>query len=259
MTTETATDVQKIDVPYPSAADLALRLHLGPCRIRFTASDGPSWITGSYTDPSRTFPLELVADGGRATIAQRFEFRMFETAALPILELVIARTRPFALEIEAGASENAYDLSGLPLTRLSIKGGAGRFEVDFATPNPSEMSRLEISMGAGAFTARHLANANFAELRLGGGVSASTLDFSGELRRDAYVKIDAGLASVDVLVPATTSARVTSKSFAAGTRAVGAFSAKAGTYQTPPALEGKHPLLEIEASVAFGSLGLSAS
>jgi hypothetical protein len=114
-------------------------------------------------------------------------------------------------------------------------------------------------MGAGELIARHLANANCGELRLGGGVSSSTLDFSGELRRDAHASADAGLASLNILVPAATSARVRAKAFASGRSVLGSFTSRGDVYYTAPALEGKHPHLEIDVSMAFGSLAVSTT
>jgi hypothetical protein len=257
MTTLTS-DALNIDVPFPTTADLSLQIRLGPCRVRFTPTDGPSFIAGTYIDQTRTLPLEVQTQSGVVTISQRFAPMAFTTVDVPRLELGISRARPFALDIQAGASDNSFDLGGLPIARLALKGGAARFETDFSLPNPTPMTVLELGMGAGSFIARHLANANFGELRLGGGMSASTLDFSGTLQRDAHGRIDAGVASVDISVPASTSARFTAKAFAAGKSIVG-LTAKGDAYYTAPALEGQHPLLELDVSIAFGSLTISAS
>jgi hypothetical protein len=258
MTPSTPTDIVNIEVPYPASVDLSLQIHVGPCRIRFAPTDGPSFITGTYSDPTRNLPVEVRTNGGVVTISQRVEFLALAGFELPRLDLTISRTHPFALEIQTGATETTFDLGGLPLTRLALKAGAARFETDFSLPNPTPMTLLDIGMGAGALVARHLANANFGELRLGGGMSASTLDFSGTLQRDAHGRIDAGLASVDVLVPASTSARIVTKAFAAA-KSVAGLTAKGDAYYTAPALEGKHPLLELEVSMAFGSLALSTT
>lgn len=259
MTTITTTrHVLNIDVPYPSTTDLSLQIRLGPCRIRFTPTDGPAFISGTYTDGTRTLPLDVRIEGGVVTLSQRLEPLSFATVELPRLELAISRSRPFALDIQAGASENTFDLGGLPLTRLTLKAGAARLETDFSVPNPTAMTLLDLGMGAGAFIARNLANANFGEMRLGGGVSACTLDFGGTLQRDAHGRIDAGLASVDMLIPASTSAKIATKAFAAMKSVVG-FIAKGDAFYTAPALEGKHPVLELEVSMAFGSLTLSAA
>lgn len=253
-TTTTAIPVQ---VPYPVAAEPRLRLRLGPCVLHVVPGDGPDWITGSYDDRGTGLPLTADVDGDTATLSQGFSLRSSASAlGLPKLDLAIGTTRPFALTMEAGASESGFDLGGLPITAFELKAGAGKYDIDFSRPNPIEMRSMELSTGAGAFTARHLANANFATLHVGSGVAGCTLDFSGSLLHDASVRLDTGLASVELAIPATTAARVHAKTFAANTDTIGAITRKADGYYTAPAMEGRHPLLTIEASIAFGQLTL---
>jgi hypothetical protein len=247
----------KIELPYPETPDPTLLLRVGPCRMRFMPSDGPMWIAGSYEDPTGALPIEVRA-GPVTTIAQHFDLAAWTGAQLPLLDLAIARARPFALVINAGASETAFDLGGLPLTRLAIKTGAGRFDIDFSQANPVVMSFMDLATGAGALSAKHLANAGFSTLHLGGGIAACALDFSGELRSDANARIDSGLGSVDITVPPTTAAAVRAKAFAATKRTTG-FTERGDTYYTLPALEGKRPLLTIDVSMAFGSLSVTTS
>ena len=249
---------QKIEIPYPDTGTLELGLRTGPCRIRFFAKEQPSWIAGTYDDPTGMLPLE-VTPGPRTLISQRFDLTAFNVVALPTLELSFGKTRPFAMEIQTGASENLFDLGGIPLTRLVVKAGAGRFDLDWSAPNPAAMALLDVSAGAGAVSARHLANANFGAMRYGGGVAACTLDFGGTLTRDATVRIDSGLGAVDLIVPATTAMSVRTKAFASGRRVSGGFVARGDDHLTRPALEGARPIIEVEVSLAFGSLGLTTS
>ena len=254
----TATAMQtKIEIPYPDTSKVSLVLRLGPCRMHFTPSDGPMWITGTYEDPTGALPIE-VRPGTTTSITQGFDLPAWSAAELPRLELAIGRTHPFALEISAGASETAFDLGGLPLERLAIKAGAGRFDIDFSKMNPIAMSFMELATGAGAFTATHLANAGFTTLQMSGGIAACTLDFSGELRSDASARIDSGLGSIDIVVPPTTPAAVRMKAFAAAKRTTG-FTERGDNMYTLPALEGKRPLLTIDVSMAFCSLAVTTS
>lgn len=259
MTATTTEDTQRIELPFPPTAVPTLKVRIGPCHVRFTPSEGPAWISGTYSDPTQTLPIDIRSDGSGATIAQRIDLRTLGAIQLPRLDLAISRERPLTLDIQAGASDSTFDLGGLPLTRLVMKAGAGRFDVDFSTPNPVAMAHMDLGLGAGAFFARHLANANFAQLRVGGGVSACTLDFAGELRGDANARVDAGFASLDVLVPAATSACVLVKSFAAGSQVSSGFTRRGDSYYTEPAVAGRHPLLAINISMAFGTLGLSTA
>ena len=249
-----------VRVPYPETMEPRLRLRLGPCVLRVVPSDEPDWITGSYDDRGTGLPLTAQVEGDTATLSQGFSFRSAGSIlGLPQLELAISTRRPFALTMETGASETGFDLGGLPITAFELKAGAGKYDVDFSRPNPVQMRSLELGGGAGAFAARHLANANFAMLHVGTGVAGCILDFSGTLPRDAAARIDTGLGSVELVIPATTAARVHAKTFAAGTDLIGGFTRRSDGYYTAPALEGRHPLLVIEASVAFGQLTLRAT
>jgi hypothetical protein len=247
---------QRIEIAYPEGAEPSLLLRAGPCRVSLAPFDGPGWISGVYSDPGGALPLQVVP-GPLTVLSQRFDPAVFSSVGLPRLDLRISRERPFAFEIQVGASENSFDLGGLPISRLALKAGAGKFDIDFATPNPTAMSQMELSAGAGSVSARHLANANFALLRLGGGVAACTLDFSGALTRDAAVRIDSGLGSVDITTPALTAVRISTKTFATARRATGGLIAQGDVYSTAPALQGARPLLDIDVSLAFGSLSLT--
>jgi hypothetical protein len=254
------TTVAPIAIPYPETATLTLRLRIGPCRLRLTSGDGPAWVNGTYDDPTGAMPLAAMISGGTATVTQRFKPLSFTSAdALPRLELEIGRARPFALFIEAGAGDTTFDLGGLPITALDLKAGAGRYDVDFTTPNPAEMRSMDIGTGAGAVTVRRLANANAEQLHLRSGLAGCNLDFSGDLRRDASVRIDAGLASVDVAFPAATATRVRSKGFGASVTTGGPLSRDGDAYCTAAAVAGRHPLLSIEANLALGHLALHAA
>jgi hypothetical protein len=256
----TTTTAIPVRVPYPDAVEPRLRLRLGPCVLHVVPSDEPDWITGSYDDRGTGLPLIAQVEGDTATLSQGFNFRSTASVlGLPQLDLAISTRRPFALTMEAGASESGFDLGGLPITVLELKAGAGKYDVDFSRPNPVQMRSMELGTGAGAFTARHLANASFATLHVGTGVAGCVLDFSGSLRHDASARIDSGLASVELVIPASTAARVHAKTFAAGTDATSGFTRRSDDYFTAPALGGAHPLLTIEASIAFGQLTLRAT
>ena len=258
MTTATTERSTPISIAYPNATEPALRLRLGPCRFRLSPGDGPDWVSGRYEDRGNALPIEVRVEGSTATISQRFDPSSFTVSAVPVLELAIDRSRPFSLTIETGAGDHAFDLGGLPIASFDMKAGAGRYDVDFSAPNPIEMRSMELSTGAGQFGARRLANANFTHLRVGTGIAGCTFDFSGELTRDASVRVDAGLASVDLAVPAATAMCLRSKGFATSTEVVGPITRERDEYRTAPAVAGGHPLLSIEASVAFGQLTIRA-
>jgi hypothetical protein len=163
------------------------------------------------------------------------------------------------LTIEAGASETDLDLGGLPISRLEVKQGAGKYRIDFSAPNPQVMSLFDLDAGAGDIELSHLVNANFAEMSIDGGAAAYRLDFSGTPQRDAYVKISTGVSSVEIRVPASTAAKISTESVLGSIEIGDGFMKKEGAFWTEAALAGKRPVLTIRTSVALGSLRLQVT
>ena len=116
---------------------------------------------------------------------------------------------PLDLTVNAGAYEGDLELGGLALKSLTVQDGASHVNVSFLEPNQTEMSLLRYETGASDVKLAGLANANFSTLTFSGGAGDYTLDFSGELQRDAVVEIEAGLGNVSLVVPEDVDAIVT--------------------------------------------------
>ena len=117
--------------------------------------------------------------------------------------------QPMNLSLESGAYEGEFELGGLALTRLDIKDGASNVEISFSKLNPIEMSTFTYNTGASDVKITGLANANFSLFDFSSGAGDYTLDFSGELQRDASVKIETGLSNFIIIVPEGVNAVVT--------------------------------------------------
>jgi hypothetical protein len=256
MATETTTP---INIAYPEAGELQLQIGVGACRFRITPGAGDAWVQGTYVDPTDALPLKVEENGGRVSITQERNPAKFSgrwNSGPPHLDLGLGTTQPYTLTLEGGASEDRFDLGGLPLTRLVMKQGAGKFTIDFSADNPQTMSRLELQGGAGAIEMRNVANANFAEMTVDGGAASYKFDFGGALQQDGHVRISAGMASIEISVPAGTAARITTSSTVGSVHAGAGFTKRDGAYWTDAAVAGRQPLLTIEASVSVGSLRL---
>ncbi|MDQ2691347.1 MAG: toast rack family protein [Chloroflexota bacterium] len=116
---------------------------------------------------------------------------------------------PLELAIQAGAYEGNMELGGLALKSLTVRDGASDVDLSFNEPNQTEMSILRYETGASKVTLSGLANANFSTLTFSGGAGNYTLDFSGELQRDAVVTIEAGLGDLSLVIPEDVDAVVT--------------------------------------------------
>ena len=116
---------------------------------------------------------------------------------------------PIALTIEAGAYHAEYELGGLALTDLSISDGAAEARLNFASPNPTEMSLLSYKTGASNVSLIGLGNANFASLEFDSGAGNYTLDFSGQFQRNASVHIGTGVSNLTLVIPSGIPVQVT--------------------------------------------------
>ena len=116
---------------------------------------------------------------------------------------------PMDLTINAGAYEGNLELGGLALESLTVKDGAANVDLSFSELNQTEMSILRYETGASNVKLTGLANANFSTLTFSGGAGNYTLDFSGELQRDAVVTIEGGFGDLSLVIPEEVDAIVT--------------------------------------------------
>lgn len=116
---------------------------------------------------------------------------------------------PLDLTVQAGAYEGNLELGGLALKSLTVRDGASHVDLSFQEPNQAEMSILRYETGASNVKLAGLANANFSTLTFSGGAGNYSLDFSGELQRDAVVTIEAGFGDLSLVIPKDVDAVVT--------------------------------------------------
>jgi hypothetical protein len=116
---------------------------------------------------------------------------------------------PMDLVIGAGAYNGEMELGGLALKSLTISDGAADVELSFSERNLVEMSQFNYTTGASSVRKEGLANANFKTFVFNSGAGNYTLDFSGDLQRDATVSIDSGLSDLTLVIPQGVNALVT--------------------------------------------------
>jgi hypothetical protein len=71
------------------------------------------------------------------------------------------------------------------------------------------MNLLRYETGASNVSVTGLANANFASMEFAGGAGNYTLDFSGDLQRDASVNIKTGVSNLTLVIPAGIPVQIT--------------------------------------------------
>jgi hypothetical protein len=117
------------------------------------------------------------------------------------MNLELARNVPMDLDLQFGAVRADLDLGGLSLTRLEVSTGASESTVDVSEPNELAMEKARFEVGAADFEARHLGNLHADRIEVSAGVGAVTLWFNGDWQRNADVKLDMGLGSLELRFP----------------------------------------------------------
>ncbi len=244
-----------LDVETPASGAVKLALNFGAGELKIAPGAQGMLVQGTATYNLDDLKPEIVKNGSDILIKQGpYEFKNFVNAGdvKNIWDVKLGDT-PMDLSIEAGAYQGTMALGGLALTSLTVTDGAAQTEVTFDAPNPGEMSTLRYETGASNVTLKGLANANFANLFFKSGAGDYTLDFTGELKRDATVSVDTGLSNTTLRIPKGVHAIVTVDGGLSNVNTSSNWSKSDNTYTQ----EGSGPTLTIEVNMGAGSLTLT--
>lgn len=250
------TVVEDLTVTRPESADtIELSLNFGAGELYLSSGAETALVEGKATYNVEELKPKVRVDGSRV----RIETGNLEMQSLPNFrgryehkwELLLLDT-PLELIINAGAYKGEFDLGGLSLRSLRVTDGAADVELDFSSPNRVVMDTLRYETGASSVRLDRLANANFERLEFKGGAGDYTLDFSGDLQRDATVTIDTGVSSVKVIVPQDVNARVLFDGGLSDVDLSGSWERDRDDYVQ----SGVGPLLTINVNMGAGSLEL---
>ena len=199
---------ESITVTDPKSDETRLSISFGAGELKLSPG-ARNLVDGTAIYNVDDFKPEIVENGNRIEIKQGNLNRIPPLEDLRNEWDLKLGSAPMDLVISAGAYEGTLELGGLSLKSLEINDGASNVNLAFSEPNPVEMSIMRYATGASDVTLTELANANFSTLTFSGGAGNYTLDFSGELQRDAVVTIDSGFGNVTLIVPEDVNARVT--------------------------------------------------
>jgi len=242
----------KISVPTPTSDNVNLSLSFGAGDM-ILAPGASQLVEGTATYNYAAFKPEVNIDGGDIQI------QMSKINSLPsfknlknVWDLKLGDT-PMDLNIESGAYKGTFEFGGLALSNLTIKDGAAQVELAFSKPNLTDMSIFHYETGASDVKMTGLANANFNMMDFSSGAGDYTLDFSGELKRDASVKVSSGLSNVIIVVPEGVNAVVTLDGGASNISAGPGWSKNGDVYKQA----GEGPTLTFVIDIGAGNVTLT--
>jgi hypothetical protein len=198
--------------------ELDVRITYGAGKLRIDPADSGILYTLDLRYDERHFTPKAVytRDGGRLEVGieGRGNTRRIRnvsdqsTATLRLNPGVASRLR-----MEFGAGEADLNLGGMALRSLDLATGASDTKVRFDSPNPMTADRVTLKAGAASLVATGLGNARTSRFEFEGGVGSTTLEFSGDLDRDADVTAKMGIGSLVLRFPRSAGVRVQRSSF----------------------------------------------
>jgi hypothetical protein len=146
----------------------------------------------------------------------RFTFKLQSTHKVGLrserrnnrLRLNLNDSVPLKLSVNTGVGDTRLSLTGMQISRLELESGVGGSKISTYEPNPVSCDFIRIKNGVGSMDAVGLGNLNFRELEFEGGVGGANLDFTGQWKQDAAVRIQVGVGGVNVRMPSDIGVRV---------------------------------------------------
>jgi hypothetical protein len=205
---------EEITIAASGADETRLTISFGAGTLKLSPGADDQLVSGTATYNIEDLKPVVTEENGEVRIRQG----NYEFTELPSFDGIKndwdlqLGSAPMDLAIEAGAYDATYEFGGLSLASLTVKDGAADVNLSFDAPNESEMSVLRYETGASNVELKGLANANFNTLVFQGGAGDFTLDFSGELQRDATITINSGFSNIILSIPENVDANVTMES-----------------------------------------------
>ena len=252
------TQTVDIQVPMPEEPSTVVELNLEFLAGELKLAPGASGYLASGTAIFNAADLEpkIEASGSTHTLRSgnlKIEgIPNFQDDIKNEWDLQLANT-PMSLNIKAGAYNGSFELGGLSLEKLAISEGGSDLTGTFSEPNHVEMSSFTFSTGGSSVELKGLANANFAQMTFNSGAGDYTLSFDGDLQRNASVTIDAGVGTVNIIVPQGVNAQLTFDGGLSTVNTNGGWDQNGNLYT----LSGSGPTITITVKMGAGTLNLA--
>jgi hypothetical protein len=248
---------EDIEIPVPDSDETRLEIVMGAGELNITPGARGALLQGAIHYNVEEFEPHIVSEDGYVQLRQgenesgEYTFPDISGDVENTWELQLGNT-PMELILTVGATRSEIELGGLAINDLRVTQGASDFELSFSEPNQIEMSTLRFTGGASDAELNGLANTNARDIVFTGGAGRYTLDFSGELQDDLYVKVEAGLGEMIIIVPSGTAAEAEFEGALADVDAYDDWRRSGDTYT----LEGTGASIIFDISMGLGNLEL---
>jgi hypothetical protein len=199
------------EIPLSGAESAAVNVRFGAGELDIEAGEPDSLLAGRFRYNVEQWKPSVTYEEGELKIEQggtKEDWGIPTGNTRNEWELAFSPQIPLEMKIDIGAGEGDLDFSGLKLSELDLRMGAGDSEVKFTEPNPIGMDDLTLETGAAKLDVRGIGYASPEKATVNGGVGEITLDFSGEWSNSSEVDIMAGVGAITLRLPDDIGVRV---------------------------------------------------
>jgi hypothetical protein len=195
-----------------------IRFDVGSLEIKGGEKSGPLYSLDLEYDKASYTPdvnYSLGSAGGEGRLSLRLEsihrigIRRHEHSNT--LRLTFNNSVPLNLDVNTGVGDARLSLSGMKIARIRFESGVGGGRMSAYEPNSIPCESIIIKNGVGRIEAVGLGNLNFRELEFEGGVGGANLDFTGEWKQNADIRIQVGVGGVNMVMPRDIGVRLESE------------------------------------------------
>ena len=187
------------EIPLSGAESATVEVLFAAGELEVEAGDSEQLFSGHFRYNVEQWEPKVTHEDGVLTIEQggiKEEWGVPTGNTRNEWELELSPEIPLQMNLNIGAGSGELDLTGLQLTDLDLKMGAGNFDVRFDKPNEVRMSNFSLDTGAAKLEVWGIGNADPERVRVQGGVGNITLDFTGDWTHSAEVQVTAGVGAV---------------------------------------------------------------
>jgi hypothetical protein len=243
-------------IPLEDVASAEAEIRLGAGELLLTAGEEELLFSGDFRTNVADWAPEVTWNGGILRVAQGDDEGFPNSNGVENeWELRFSPDVVWDMDLEIGASDGELDFTGLPLSRLHLDTGASNTEVNFGEPNTAEMDELRIRAGATSLEVEGIGNASPEEVRVEGGVGDLRLNFSGEWRNSATVRVTTGAGSLVLRFPEGVGVRVETESGISSINTEGEWTRSGDAYVNEAYGDAEIELI-VDLSVGVGSVEL---
>jgi hypothetical protein len=129
------------------------------------------------------------------------------------LALELPTEAELILEFKIKAGKIDMQLGGLKIADMALETIAGEVNLDFKEANRIEMTNLDLNTKVGESKFIRLGNARFRDADINGGIGELTIDFTGEMAKDAVARVDLDIGETAIILPRDAGTRLSVSKF----------------------------------------------